>query len=98
MEQTRSTTVEILGREYRIRGSADEAYVREVASYVDAKLREVAKVVSSPSPDRAAVLAAMNIADELFQARRASTEEIKTIERKAESLISLLEEDLSTGS
>jgi cell division protein ZapA len=95
MENTKATTVEIMGREYRVRGAADEKYVQEVARYVDEKVREVSQGSSLPASDRVAILAAMNIADELFQLRRASHEEMSTIERKAESLISLLDEKLS---
>ncbi len=95
METTKATTVEIMGREYRIRGNADEQYVQEVARYVDAKLREVSQGASMPASDRAAVLTAMNIADELFQLRRAQNEELSTIEKKAENLISLLDDSMS---
>jgi cell division protein ZapA len=92
----KSTTVEILGREYRVRGVADDAYVRRVADYVDAKMREISRGATAPAADRVAILAAMNIADELFQLRVATHEEISSIERRAESLISLLDERLST--
>lgn len=95
METTNATTVEILGREYRIRGAADEAYVREVARYVDTKLREVSQGTSLTTSDRVAILAAMNIADELFQLRRSAHDEMSTIEKKTQSLISLLDEKLS---
>jgi len=95
MDDTKATTVEIMGREYRIRGAADDAYVREVAGYVDAKLREVSQGTSLPASDRVAILAAMNIADELFQLRRAAHEEMSTIEKKTQNLISLLDEKLS---
>lgn len=95
METTKATTVEILGREYRIRGTEDEAYVREVARYVDAKLREVSQGSTLPPSDRVAILAAMNIADELFQLRRTATDEMSTIEKKTQNLISLLDESMS---
>jgi cell division protein ZapA len=95
METTNATTVEIMGREYRIRGAADEAYVREVARYVDTKLREVSQGTTLPTSDRVAILAAMNIADELFQLRRAAHDEMSSIEKKTQSLISLLDEKLS---
>jgi cell division protein ZapA len=95
MEEKIATTVEILGREYRIRGSADPDYVREVARFVDAKLREVSMGAAGQPADRVAVLAAMNIADELFQLRRATSDEMTNIERRAEGLISLIEEKLS---
>ncbi len=95
METTKATTVEIMGREYRIRGAADEQYVREVARFVDAKLREVSQGSASPPSDRVAILAAMNIADELFQLRRAQDEEMSTIAKKAESLLELLDDRLA---
>lgn len=95
MEEKSATTVEILGREYRIRGNADSEYVHEVARFVDARLREVTRGAGGQPADRVAVLAAMNIADELFQLRRAASEEISTIERRTEGLITLLEEKLS---
>jgi cell division protein ZapA len=95
MNETLSTTIEILGREYKIRGSADVSYIQEVARYVDSKLREVSQGTNSkPAADRVAILAAMNIADELFQLRRASTEEFSSIERRTQSLIRLLDESL----
>jgi len=93
--ETRSTTVEILGREYKIRGAADPAYIQEVARYVDGKLREVSQVASGPATDRAAILAAINIADELFQLRRSSSEEFSSIERRTQTLIRLLDESLA---
>jgi cell division protein ZapA len=92
--ESRATTVEILGREYRIRGSADETYIREVARYVDARLREVSRGSTTPASERVAILTAMNIADELFQLRRASAEEFSSIERRTQSLIRLLDENL----
>jgi cell division protein ZapA len=97
MESTKATTVEIMGREYRIRGADDEGYVREIARYVDAKLREVSQGTSSATSDRLAILAAINIADELFQLRRTTSEEASTIEKRTQSLITLLDESLSVG-
>jgi len=97
MEDAKATTVEIMGREYRIRGGDDEAYVRDIARYVDAKLREVSQGTASATSDRLAILAAINIADELFQLRRASTEEVSTIEKRTQGLITLLDESLSVG-
>ena len=95
--ETKATTVEIMGREYRIRGADDEGYVREIARYVDAKLREVSQGTSSATSDRVAILAAINIADELFQLRRTTNEEVSTIEKRTQSLIALLDENLSVG-
>lgn len=95
MSETKSTSVQILDREYKIRGVADASYIREVAQYVDAKLREVSQGSTvPPASERVAILAAMNIADELFQLRRASTEEFSSIERRTQSLIRMLDESM----
>lgn len=95
MAENLSTTVQILDREYKIRGVADASYIREVAQYVDAKLREVSQGSTvPPASERVAILAAMNIADELFQLRRASTEEFSSIEQRAQSLIRMLDEGM----
>jgi len=95
MSDSLTATVEILGREYKIRGAADAGYIAEGARYVDAKLREVSQGGVSPPADRVAIIAAMNIADELFQLKRASTEEFSSIEKRTQSLIRMLDDSLS---
>ncbi len=61
--------VEIHGQRYPIRSALDPEYVARLASYVDEKIRAAAD--STPTGDslRLAVLAALNIADELFRCR-----------------------------
>jgi len=66
----RVVPVEILGQRYPIRSALDEAYVAELASYVDEKIRSAAEATPSSDTVRVAVLAALNIADEYFRARR----------------------------
>ncbi len=60
--------IEIYNQKYKIRvkGEEDEKYISHLTSYIDQKMREVA--VKSKTADRlkVAVLAALNIADELF--------------------------------
>lgn len=66
-----------------------------MARYVDAKLREVSQGSASPPADRVAIIAAMNIADELFQLKRSHSEEFSSIEKRAQSLIRMLDDSLS---
>ena len=61
--------VNIFGYEYSLISDDDEKYVKKVAQYIDEKMREIDKNQSINSPTRVAVLAALNIADELFQER-----------------------------
>ena len=60
------------GQRYPIRSALDPEYVARLAAYVDEKMRAAAD--STPTGDslRLAVLAALNIADELFRCRDAS--------------------------
>lgn len=97
MDEKHSTTVEIFGREYKIKGVADEDYIQTVAKYVDDKMKEVSYGSSLPSQDRLAILAALNIADELFQERKNSSDSFADIERRTESLIGLLDRSLTAG-
>jgi cell division protein ZapA len=68
MPQPASTTiqVEIFGEVYTVRGSDENGYLQELADLVDRKMREVAEHVKGDTA-RIAILAALNLADELFQ-------------------------------
>ena len=91
MDEANSTTVQIMGREYKIKGFADKDYIIKVAEYVNDKMKELSKSSSFPSHDRLAILAALNIADELFQEKQKTSETLNTIEHKADDLIAMLE-------
>jgi cell division protein ZapA len=62
-------SVEIHGQRYPIRSTLDPEYVAQLATYVDEKMRAASD--STPTGDslRLAVLAALNVADELFRCR-----------------------------
>ena len=64
--------IEIYGQKYRIRvkGDEDEKYIGHLTSYVDQKMHEVAVKSKSADTTKIAVLAALNIADELFLSQK----------------------------
>jgi cell division protein ZapA len=64
-----STRIEIFDQSYQIRGEIDAGYVRELAAYVDKKMREIAEASKTVDSLKVAVMAALNIVDELFQER-----------------------------
>lgn len=66
---TRVVNVEIHGQRYAIRSELEPQYIGELAAFVDEKLRLTAREVQTTDQVRIAVLAALNIADELFRAR-----------------------------
>ena len=61
--------VEIFGQTYAVRAGGDARFVQELAAHVDAQMREVSKTSGAVDSVRIAVLAALNIAAELFEAR-----------------------------
>ena len=61
--------VSILNEEYSIRSDAAPDHTRAVAGYVDATIRRVLETGSVVETNRAAILAALQIAGELFEAR-----------------------------
>ncbi|MDP9119993.1 MAG: cell division protein ZapA [Acidobacteriota bacterium] len=65
-----NTAVEIFGAVYHVRGGDDIGYVQELADLVDRKMREVAEHVSAADTARIAILAALNLADELVQTQK----------------------------
>jgi cell division protein ZapA len=91
---TSVTAVQIFGHEYKIKGHADKDYIERMAKYVDGKMKELASNSSLPSQDRLAILAALNIADELFQERTQSKNTLSSVEEKANRLIALIDESL----
>ncbi len=66
----RKTTVRINGQEYVLAGEEPEEYMHEVAIYVDKKMSEISRRYSKLSTSMVAVLASINIADELLKERR----------------------------
>jgi cell division protein ZapA len=75
--------VEIFGTEYRIKGDANADYIRKVAGLVDEKMRQIADASMTGSVAKIAILAAVNIADELFKERQVRT---SAMEKLAERL------------
>ena len=61
--------VEIHGQQYAIRSDLDPGYIGEIAAYLDEKMRLAARELASTDPLRVAVIAALNIVDELRRAR-----------------------------
>lgn len=68
--------VEIYGQSYNLRGQSEVAYIQDLASYVDRKMREVADATATVDSLKVAILAALNIADESRQGHAAPDAEI----------------------
>ncbi len=64
-----SVRVKILDTEYSVTGYEDADYLQQVASYVDRQMRLLREQEADIPLQKVAVLAALNLADELMRAR-----------------------------
>jgi cell division protein ZapA len=88
-----SVRVEIFDQAYNLRGS-DAEYILSLAEYVDSKMRAVAEATGTIDTGRLAVLAALNVADELHLARRGQVIGSTDYRKRALELASALDEVL----
>jgi cell division protein ZapA len=78
------------GEEYTVRSELPAEYTRDVAAYLDAALKRVRDTLPMVESHKAAILAALAITDELFQARNGDRELADRLTSMAEDLARLL--------
>ncbi len=66
-EGMKTYEVKILGQRYKIRSDEDEEYIHRLADFVNEQLLEVQRSSRSVATHNVAILAALNIADELIK-------------------------------
>lgn len=88
------TRVQIFGQTYSIGGDLEPAYVHKLAAYVDEKMRAIADSTTTIDTQKAAVLAALAIADELHTGLRDRTEHEELLREQAERCLTLVERAL----
>jgi cell division protein ZapA len=79
-ERRHSVRVSILGDDYMIRTEASAAHTREVAEHVDRTIRRVLGTGSVVETHKAAILAALQITDELFRVREESEQAARSMQ------------------
>lgn len=91
--------VQIMGHEYPVEANpGDELYVNRLAQYVEEKMRELkgeSKIVDSY---KLAVMAAMNITDELFRQQDHRGQNTHTVDHKVDGWIQALDRALAEPS
>ena len=90
-EGGRVVPVEIQGQRYPLRSALEPEYVVRLAAYVDEKMRAAADATPTGDSVRLAVLAALNIADELFRCREANRQRDGQLAERAGELERLVD-------
>ena len=86
--------IQIYGKTYSLKSSSDQVGMEEVAAYVDTKMRELAEMRSKTSSADLAVLAALNIAQELIELQKQNDVNDKFHEEKIGRMIEALEDEI----
>ena len=95
MPEAQVVSVEIRGQRYPIRSDLDSNYVNGLATYVDEKIRAASELSPSGDSLRLAVIAALNIADELFRCQDVHIERRGALAERAEALERLVDAALA---
>lgn len=88
--------VYILGQKYTVKGGESPEYIKQLADFVDANLKEVCTNIPNLTPLKAVILASLNIADELHKLKseyNSVSSEIMKIDSKANTILNLIESD-----
>ena len=93
-ERKSSVTVRIAGEEHTIRANAEPDYTRTCARYVDQRIADIRGKGALIETHKAAILAALSISDELFQAREELERMKREIAARASHLARRLELEL----
>ena len=92
MMKTKVIKVNILGQDYVVRSAAGQKYLEKVAAYVDEKMEEIkASGIDDSQQLRIAILAAMNITDELFSYKKEKKKFVDKVEAKTIAIAEFIE-------
>ena len=91
-------TVRIGGEDHTIRANVEPEYTRKCAEWVDSRISEIRSQLGLIESHKAAILAALSITDEMFQAQAQAEDNQDSSAKKAESLLSRLESALEETS
>ncbi len=86
----RQVSVTIAGQKFALRSDGDDAAVQQLAAIVDRKIRAIQKNSRGFDTQQVAILAALQIAEELQQERGAREGLKKQIRDKGRTLLKLL--------
>jgi cell division protein ZapA len=93
----RSISISIAGQKYTIKSDAEESYVHSLADLVDEKIKQVQRGAKTASRDAVAVLAALQIADDLVRERNGRAELRRRVREKSRAIRALIATHISEG-
>ena len=93
----RTFDVKILGQRYKVRSDEGEEYISDLAKYVNEQIGEVQKTTKTVATHNLAILAAMNIADNLFKAEEREDQIKKEVRERVRRILRLIRQNREEG-
>lgn len=81
--ETRTYNFDIAGVPYKLKSSHDESVVTELVEFVNSRMNKALSQTKNGSYQNAAVITAMNLAEELILLKRKAQKELDLLEEKA---------------
>jgi cell division protein ZapA len=86
--------VDIYDQSYNVSADQNEEYLKELAAYVDSKMRAIAESTHMVDSLKVAVLAALNVADEMFTLRERQQQIEGPLRKRVEKCVAMVEKAL----
>ena len=86
--------IEIYNQSYNVQADENEEYLKGLAAFVDEKMRSVAEATRTIDSVRVAVLAALNIADELHSLKKRQDAIEGPLRQRVEKCVAMVEKTL----
>ena len=88
----RTVTVNINGQRFTVRSDDDDAYLDDLTSFINGKLEAIKKATGRVETGQIALLALLDIVDDLFRHQRENANLKKLITERAEVLLEQIDE------
>ena len=95
MEKENLVEIKVLGQTFTVKTDAGETHIQEVAEYVNGKIDEILTKTKSVSSLNVAILAALNIADDLLKEREKRKTLLREVNLKSKDLVERIDISLS---
>ncbi|MCX7923746.1 MAG: cell division protein ZapA [Clostridia bacterium] len=86
MASKNKVEIRIAGVDYTLVGTESEEYLQKIGYYIDKKMNEIMRVNSKLSTSMAAVLTAINVADDCFKTRENEMNLKRDLKRSVDEL------------
>jgi len=91
----RSVNINVFNNDYLIKTDAEEDYVKEIAQFLEDKVKEISKDDATLVIPRPFLLATLKIADDFFRMKNEFEEYKNRAEEKSKELVELLDRSLT---